>query len=625
MKSRQASVLCRAGMVLTVLAWCGCSEGTKSPVAPTPVTHSPGVSGAVGSPETLGAQRDGSRGLVVTSTPWLDRQAGAPGSPRVDFDNGFGASTTPAVALQGAPGVEATLNAQFVGLGPSEAPVVGFGGAGGAPGTPSALCEEHQVLSEPVSAQSNHDSETGAGNGQVELKSDAPTPQEPVGGVQITDTNPVLTASNARGLFVEATFEHEFAVYEVGGSGLTQVEVGRGVPEGNGTTSYPVTRKLDLGASYVWRARAFLDGAYGPWSNDASFETAAILLGVPEPVAPKDATVGVDISFTVRNPTVEGRVTGAVRIEIQVATDAEFVSNVMTGRADADGRGRTVVSLRGSLEPSTPYHWRARAKATAAGAGDVTSAWSDSVMFRTAAVTLTPPRPLSPRNGAMDVSITTCPTRMFTVRDATLQGGSGRVSIQLQVARDQAFTNIVARFETNQRGRGETNLCVDVELARGTQYFWRVRAQLTGSALESDWSAAWSFTTAERSRPQTGSPQGDCCPPPNRFEVVQAVIGATGNLYRQDIDQFTQRVAECLAAEDGDWGRRLNDSGAIGFDIVAYRTNRGPGHGPYSIDIMLGGGGPDPRPHWSVVTHEGVQGRVGGTWLAVNGADCVLP
>lgn len=624
MKRRQASALCRAGMALTLLGWFGCSEDTTSPVAPTPLIQSSAITSGATSPETLSAPRDGSRSLVVSSTAWLDHQPEPPVTPTAAFNDGVSNSTTPAVASQGVPEVGVTLSAQFVGLGPSEAPVVEFEGAGGAPGAPSALSDEAQVLPETLSAQSNHDSEGGTGNDQVGLKSSAPTPQEPVGGIQIADTNPVLTASSARGLFVEATFEHEFAVYKVAGSDLTQVEVGRGVSEGDGTTSYAVIRKLDLGASYVWRARAFLDGAYGPWSDDAPFVTAAILLGAPTPLAPKDATVGVGTSFTVSNPTVEGRVVGAVRIEIQVTTDAEFRSRVLTGRADAGGGGRTVVSLRGSLESSTRYYWRARARATAAGAGEVTSAWSDPVGFRTAAVSLTPPRPRSPRNGATDVRITTCPTRMFTVGDATLRGGQGQVSIQLQVARDQAFRNIVARFETHQRGRGETNLCIDVELERGTQYFWRVRAQLTGSTLVSDWSAWWRFTTAERSRPTTAPRRGDCCPPPNRFEVVQAVIGATGNLYRQDIQQFTERVAECLAAEDGDWGRRLNASGVVGKDTVAYRTNKGPGHGPFSIDIMLGAAGNDPRPHWSIPTHDGVQGRIGGTWFAVDGANCVL-
>ena len=105
---------------------------------------------------------------------------------------------------------------------------------------------------------------------------------------------------------------------------------------------------------------------------------------------------------------------------------------------------------------------------------------------------------------------------------------------------------------------------------------------------------------------------------------MRAVVGRTGNLYRQDIQRFTQHVADCLATTDGDWGRRRNDSGAVGKDTVAYRTSKGPGHGPYSIDIMLGAESDNPRPHWSVQSHDGIKGRVGGTWLPAEGSNCIL-
>ena len=275
--------------------------------------------------------------------------------------------------------------------------------------------------------------------------------------------------------------------------------------------------------------------------------------------------------------------------------------------------------------PATRYHWRARATASVGSSGAVAGAWSDPTSFRTSAIRVTVPRLVSPSNGATDVPIRTCPAGMFTVRDASLQGRTGRLGIQLQVATDPEFDNVVARFETHQRDRGQTNLCIRVALSPATEYFWRVRARVADSPeIASDWSAPWRFTTAERRGPTTAPGRGQCCPPPNRFSVVLAIVEATGDLYRRDIQQFTQRVAECLAAEDGDWGRRLNDSGAVGKDTVAYRTNKGPGHGPFSIDIMLGAESSDPRPHWNITTHNGVVGRVGGKWLAVNGANCIL-
>ena len=53
---------------------------------------------------------------------------------------------------------------------------------------------------------------------------------------------------------------------------------------------------------------------------------------------------------------------------------------------------------------------------------------------------------------------------------------------------------------------------------------------------------------------------------------------------------FTQIVATRLHAEDPLWGRRINSTGPIGKDTVAYRVGTSP-HNPFSIDIVLGAGG----------------------------------
>jgi hypothetical protein len=97
---------------------------------------------------------------------------------------------------------------------------------------------------------------------------------------------------------------------------------------------------------------------------------------------------------------------------------------------------------------------------------------------------------------------------------------------------------------------------------------------------------------------------------------VQQVVNATGSLLRDNVQQFTEKVAQCLAVVDGDWGRRLNDSGAIGKDTVAYNV---PGSSnPYSIDILQGAVSNNPIPHWSK------HGQVGGSWFAVDATQCVL-
>ena len=107
----------------------------------------------------------------------------------------------------------------------------------------------------------------------------------------------------------------------------------------------------------------------------------------------------------------------------------------------------------------------------------------------------------------------------------------------------------------------------------------------------------------------------NCCPPPNKFGIVQKVARATEDLFKTDPSQFTQHVAQCLKVTDRRWGRRRNDSGTISFDVVAYNVSNNST--PYSVDIILGGRGPDPKLHWSQ------HGKVGGSWLPVTGS-CIL-
>ena len=70
---------------------------------------------------------------------------------------------------------------------------------------------------------------------------------------------------------------------------------------------------------------------------------------------------------------------------------------------------------------------------------------------------------------------------------------------------------------------------------------------------------------------------------------------------------LTQKVAEKLYAEDNRWGRRINNTGPLGKDTVAYKADDGR---PYSIDIVSGAESSNPKIHWDP------HGFVGGTWVA---------
>ena len=222
----------------------------------------------------------------------------------------------------------------------------------------------------------------------------------------------------------------------------------------------------------------------------------------------------------------------------------------------------------------------------------------------------------------------------FNVINGAVTGDAGEVIYQIQVATDSAFSNIVAEEGTHPRARGDTNIGLQNDLMPETHYYWHVRGRSDGqgrtglrpgirtaTAVVGDWSPTVDFFTpmagaAGPGRGSTAPGKGQCCPPPNRLDIVLAVIGATGNLFRSDVQQFTEHVAECLAVTDGDWGRRLNGSGVVGKDTVAYRL---PGtSNPFSVDILQGATSPDPIPHWSE------HGQVGGTWFAVDGSRCIL-
>jgi hypothetical protein len=149
-----------------------------------------------------------------------------------------------------------------------------------------------------------------------------------------------------------------------------------------------------------------------------------------------------------------------------------------------------------------------------------------------------------------------------------------------------------------------------------TTLYWRVFAG-DGTTV-SPWTTPQSFRTPAATEGSTGPiPPPGCCPPPNRFVIVQQVAAETG--YPNSgihVTDFTQIVAERLHQEDANWGRRLNDSGTISDDVAAYRV---PGSSnPYSIDMIVSAGGPNPIPQWAG------HGQVGGSWFAVDASRCVL-
>ena len=113
------------------------------------------------------------------------------------------------------------------------------------------------------------------------------------------------------------------------------------------------------------------------------------------------------------------------------------------------------------------------------------------------------------------------------------------------------------------------------------------------------------------------SNNGHCCPPPNHLNIVQEVADKTGDLLSTNVQDFTEKVVECLKDVDERWGRRHHDdSNLILNDVVAYRVGEEDTN-PYSIDIIQGAGGENPKLQWLK------KEQIGGVWLSVSGV-CVL-
>ena len=99
--------------------------------------------------------------------------------------------------------------------------------------------------------------------------------------------------------------------------------------------------------------------------------------------------------------------------------------------------------------------------------------------------------------------------------------------------------------------------------------------------------------------------------PPHRFAIVQQVAAELGYNPARDrlaVAAFTHRVAERLHAEDPRWGRRVNVTGPISDDTVAYRVGISPLN-PLSVDIVFRAHTARARLQWHVA------GRIGGTWI----------
>ena len=109
--------------------------------------------------------------------------------------------------------------------------------------------------------------------------------------------------------------------------------------------------------------------------------------------------------------------------------------------------------------------------------------------------------------------------------------------------------------------------------------------------------------------------------PISQLSIVQQVAARTNDLYKTNVAEFTQKVAECLTKVSPNWGRRLDDVGSLANDTVAYFQEDDTS--PYSVDIVDSSTSSNPQLVWNVQGADDQCGQVGGTWQGVS-SDCVL-
>jgi hypothetical protein len=105
------------------------------------------------------------------------------------------------------------------------------------------------------------------------LKSSSPLAISPLFESTNVSTTPTLAARSGAGRYERASLSQRFQVSD-GEDFANIVSSGMGATDASGVTRFTVDPALTAGKRYVWRVRAELGDAFGPWSNVMAFTTA---------------------------------------------------------------------------------------------------------------------------------------------------------------------------------------------------------------------------------------------------------------------------------------------------------------------------------------------------------------
>ncbi len=209
---------------------------------------------------------------------------------------------------------------------------------------------------------------------------------------------------------------------------------------------------------------------------------------VPRPVTPTNNAqikfLDQPVTLTVINAVTTK--TDPLTYTIEIATDAAFGNKVQTKDGVAEGSsGQTSVRLD-ALAGATDYFWHGRAT----GGGTVGPFGAVYKFTIGPQITINAPAPVQPLTGAQTVARPT-----FSVTNAVRQGPAGPITYRFDIARDAAFTSLVAT-STVTEGSGRTSYTPASDLPAQTTLYWRATAIDASDAISSTASATQSFTTS---------------------------------------------------------------------------------------------------------------------------------
>jgi hypothetical protein len=311
---------------------------------------------------------------------------------------------------------------------------------------------------------------------------------------------------------------------------------------------------------------------------------AGVEISAPTAVEPAQGAKVKSSQQPIRLMVQNARTNGARPLwyTFELASDSAFTSKLFARTSITPGQdGKTAVQID-KLDLGRTYYWRARAE-DGANTGPYTTVQFDVLPQPF----LGAPPLLSPINNERTAS-----------RQPTLVVGSpernaavGRVTIELQVATDQAFANMVLADQGVETG-AQNNFTPTSPLPASAQIYWRARA--TDGESTSPWSVVQGFITPAAPAPSPGPGPGPSPSPGggvgacdalinDKPKLVECIHDAVNPSPKNEFEAFeiTKRVAWALRNEGA--GLLIKNSGENivswqGYSFSASRICYPDGH-----------------------------------------------